>query len=186
VASHLIVRHQRVAVRFGSKARYDACRRVILIGSFPRADSRNNRNVLELLRVHEGPSSATTLSEFGRCPVVSGSPPDYGKLIVYEFPKEKLVYGPFQIEALINQNTEISQQLSLWNLMGLTGHPRESADDPNREFDFVCLAALSPGGDGTTAGAEAGDCGLWRQGVMHETRRRTGSGERSRVGCGIR
>ena len=45
-------------------------------------------------------------------------PPDYGKLIVYEFPKDKLVYGPFQIEALINQNTEISQQISLWNQMG--------------------------------------------------------------------
>jgi uncharacterized membrane protein (UPF0182 family) len=45
-------------------------------------------------------------------------PPDYGKLIVYEFPKEKLVYGPFQIEALINQNTYISQQISLWNQMG--------------------------------------------------------------------
>ena len=45
-------------------------------------------------------------------------PPDYGKLIVYEFPKDKLVYGPFQIEARINQNTEISQQISLWNQMG--------------------------------------------------------------------
>ena len=45
-------------------------------------------------------------------------PPDYGKLIVYEFPKDKLVYGPFQVEALINQNTEISQQISLWNQMG--------------------------------------------------------------------
>ena len=44
--------------------------------------------------------------------------PDYGKLIVYTFPKDKLVYGPFQIEALINQNTEISQQLSLWNQQG--------------------------------------------------------------------
>jgi uncharacterized protein len=44
--------------------------------------------------------------------------PEYGKLIVYEFPKEKLVYGPFQIDALINQNTEISQQISLWNQMG--------------------------------------------------------------------
>jgi uncharacterized membrane protein (UPF0182 family) len=44
--------------------------------------------------------------------------PDYGKLIVYEFPKDKLVYGPFQVEALINQNTEISQQLTLWNQMG--------------------------------------------------------------------
>ena len=45
-------------------------------------------------------------------------PPDYGKLIVYEFPKDKVVYGPFQIEALINQNTDISQQLTLWNQMG--------------------------------------------------------------------
>jgi uncharacterized membrane protein (UPF0182 family) len=44
--------------------------------------------------------------------------PDYGKLMNYEFSKEKLAYGPFQIEALINQNTEISQQLSLWNQMG--------------------------------------------------------------------
>jgi uncharacterized protein len=44
--------------------------------------------------------------------------PDYGKLVVYEFPKEKLVYGPFQIEARINQNTEISQQITLWNQMG--------------------------------------------------------------------
>ena len=45
-------------------------------------------------------------------------PPEYGKLIVYEFPKDKLIYGPFQIEALINQNTDISQQISLWNQMG--------------------------------------------------------------------
>src|SRR6201984_3694947 len=44
--------------------------------------------------------------------------PDYGQLIVYEFPKDKLVYGPFQIEARINQTTEISQQLTLWNQMG--------------------------------------------------------------------
>ena len=45
-------------------------------------------------------------------------PLNYGKLIVYEFPKDKLIYGPFQIEARINQNTEISQQLSLWNQLG--------------------------------------------------------------------
>ena len=44
--------------------------------------------------------------------------PEYGKLIVYEFPKDKLVYGPFQIDARVNQNTEISQQISLWNQMG--------------------------------------------------------------------
>jgi uncharacterized protein len=51
--------------------------------------------------------------------------PEYGKLIIYEFPKEKLVYGPFQIEARIQQNTDISQQISLWNQMGsrvIRGH----------------------------------------------------------------
>jgi uncharacterized membrane protein (UPF0182 family) len=45
-------------------------------------------------------------------------PPHYGELIVYEFPKDKLVFGPFQIDARINQNTAISQQLSLWNQHG--------------------------------------------------------------------
>jgi uncharacterized membrane protein (UPF0182 family) len=55
--------------------------------------------------------------------------PDYGKLIVYEFPKEKLVYGPFQIEARIHQNTEISQQISLWNQKG-SRVIRETCGDP--------------------------------------------------------
>ncbi|WP_233806979.1 UPF0182 family membrane protein [Paraburkholderia sp. HP33-1] len=52
-------------------------------------------------------------------------PSGYGKLIVYIFPKDKLVFGPFQIEARIQQNTEISQQISLWNQMGsrvIRGH----------------------------------------------------------------
>src|SRR5215469_8723604 len=45
-------------------------------------------------------------------------PEDYGKLLVYTFPKERLVYGPYQVEALINQNTEVSQQFTLWNQAG--------------------------------------------------------------------
>ena len=44
--------------------------------------------------------------------------PNYGKLVVYVFPKQRLVYGPRQIEARINQDTYISQQLSLWNQRG--------------------------------------------------------------------
>lgn len=44
--------------------------------------------------------------------------PDYGKLIVYKFPKDRLVYGPQQIEARINQDPAISPQLSLWNQQG--------------------------------------------------------------------
>lgn len=43
---------------------------------------------------------------------------NYGKLLLYEFPKQKLVFGPQQIEARIDQNPEISQQLSLWNQRG--------------------------------------------------------------------
>src|SRR5262249_59710947 len=45
-------------------------------------------------------------------------PPHYGELVEYAFPKERLVYGPQQIEARIDQDTTISQQLSLWNQMG--------------------------------------------------------------------
>jgi uncharacterized membrane protein (UPF0182 family) len=44
--------------------------------------------------------------------------PDYGKMMFYQLPKEKLVYGPSQIEAMINQNTTISQQLTLWDQRG--------------------------------------------------------------------
>ncbi len=42
----------------------------------------------------------------------------YGELVEYAFPKERVVYGPQQIEARIDQDTTISQQLSLWNQMG--------------------------------------------------------------------
>lgn len=49
----------------------------------------------------------------GRC-----DPENYGELLVYEFPKQKQIYGPAQIEALIDQNPEISAQLSLWGQHG--------------------------------------------------------------------
>ena len=42
----------------------------------------------------------------------------YGELGVYKFPKQKLVYGPMQIESRIDQDPVISQQLSLWNQRG--------------------------------------------------------------------
>jgi len=43
---------------------------------------------------------------------------NYGKLDVYTFPKQKLVYGPSQIVARINQDAEISRQISLWDQRG--------------------------------------------------------------------
>ncbi len=46
--------------------------------------------------------------------------PEYGNLVVYKFPKEKLIFGPMQIEARIDQDSEISQQLTLWGQKGST------------------------------------------------------------------
>ncbi len=43
---------------------------------------------------------------------------DYGHLFEFAFSKDRLFYGPYQIQARINQNPDISQQYSLWNQMG--------------------------------------------------------------------
>ena len=43
---------------------------------------------------------------------------NYGKLLLYNFPKQELVFGTEQIEARINQDPVISQQISLWNRAG--------------------------------------------------------------------
>lgn len=45
-------------------------------------------------------------------------PENYGELIVYELPKQELVFGPSQIESRIDQEPSISQQFSLWNQEG--------------------------------------------------------------------
>ncbi|HTP64811.1 MAG TPA: UPF0182 family protein [Geobacteraceae bacterium] len=44
--------------------------------------------------------------------------PNYGKLRAYTFPRDRLIYGPKQIDARINQDSFISQQLTLWNQHG--------------------------------------------------------------------
>jgi uncharacterized membrane protein (UPF0182 family) len=46
--------------------------------------------------------------------------PDYGKVLVFTFPKQKLVYGPQQIESRIDQDPGISQELTLWGQGGST------------------------------------------------------------------
>ena len=43
---------------------------------------------------------------------------NYGQLVLYQFPKSRTIYGPEQIEAQIDQNTEISKEFSLWNSSG--------------------------------------------------------------------
>ena len=44
--------------------------------------------------------------------------PHYGSALVYNFPKNRLVDGPLQVEARIDQNPQLSAQLSLWNQQG--------------------------------------------------------------------
>ena len=52
-------------------------------------------------------------------------PPHYGQLVVFKLPKDRLVLGPAQIEATIDQDTTISRQLTLWDQRGsrvIRGH----------------------------------------------------------------
>ena len=83
--------------------------------------------------------------------------PNYGKLVLYEFPKGKLVFGPRQVEARIDQDAFISQQLSLWSQAGLPGDPGEPAGDPHRGVAPLRPAALPRGGARPAAGAQARD-----------------------------
>jgi len=50
--------------------------------------------------------------------VAHSDPEDYGKLEVFKLSKQELTYGPMQIEARIDQDTEISQLLTLWGQQG--------------------------------------------------------------------
>lgn len=45
---------------------------------------------------------------------------NYGQIILYRMPKDRIIYGPAQIEAQINQDVEISKEFSLWNNSGST------------------------------------------------------------------
>jgi uncharacterized protein len=44
--------------------------------------------------------------------------PNYGRLIVFTFPRDRLVFGPRQVDARIDQDSFISQQLTLWGQRG--------------------------------------------------------------------
>jgi len=49
---------------------------------------------------------------------VRNSPGNYDKMIDFRFPRDRLVFGPMQVEARIDQDSEISSQLTLWNQRG--------------------------------------------------------------------
>lgn len=44
--------------------------------------------------------------------------PNYGELTLFKFPKDKLIYGPSQVDARIDQDADISPKITLWNQAG--------------------------------------------------------------------
>jgi len=50
--------------------------------------------------------------------VARSDAPNFGQLMVFRFPKQKVVFGPRQVVARINQDQEISPQITLWNQQG--------------------------------------------------------------------
>ena len=70
---------------------------------------------------------------------------NYGKAMVFDFPKTRLVDGPQQIEARIDQNAQLSGQLTLWNQQGSHVHSRQPSCHPLRPGAALCRAHLSAG-----------------------------------------
>ena len=106
----------------------------------------------------------------------------YGKAIVYDFPKTKLVDGPLQIEARIDQNAQLSGQLSLWNQQGSRVHPRQPDRHADRPRSALRGADLSAGRAQPDAGAphrRARDAGP--SGVRPDVRGRDGQPLRRRA-----
>ena len=58
----------------------------------------------------------------------------YGQLVVYRFPKQKLIFGPKQITDRINQDADISRQISLWDQRGSGLSKRHDDNDINLEI----------------------------------------------------
>src|SRR5437773_426537 len=56
----------------------------------------------------------------------------YGRLVLYRLPKQSLVYGPTQIVNRINQDTDISRQISLWDRRGAVPARRGAAPAAGR------------------------------------------------------
>ena len=81
----------------------------------------------------------------------------YGQLIVYEFGKDSLFFGPKQVEARIDQDPVISAQLSLWNQQGSSVIRGNLLGDPDRRQPALCGTTLSAGAERQDPRAQA--CG---------------------------
>ena len=101
--------------------------------------------------------------------------PNYGTAIVYDFPKTRLVDGPLQIEARIDQNPQLSAQLSLWNQQGssvLRGSPDRHSGRTRAALRRADLPAGRAQPD--AAAAARGPRAAGSAGVRADVRRRAG------------
>jgi uncharacterized protein len=66
----------------------------------------------------------------------------YGELDVYRFPKDRLVYGPLQVNANINQDDKISKDFTLWNQKGSRVIQRDVLVIPLSNFELLYVAPI--------------------------------------------
>jgi len=84
--------------------------------------------------------------------------PDYGKMLFYELPKDKLIFRPNQIGAMIDQSTLISQQLTFWDPKG-SGVIRGKFTVIQIENSFLDVVPLYLKAEGTNfPQLRGGDC----------------------------
>ena len=84
---------------------------------------------------------------------------NYGKAVVFDFPKTRLVDGPQQIEARIDQNAQLSGQLTLWNQQGSHVIRGNLLVIPCGQALLICGADLLAGAAEPHAGVAAGGAG---------------------------
>ncbi|MDI6852881.1 MAG: UPF0182 family protein [Deltaproteobacteria bacterium] len=75
-----------------------------------------DRNAFEFILVC--PTTPRARSNLRSLCVVGCDGQNYGKILIYNFPKGYIVYGPSQVDAFIDQDTLISEQLTLWGQLG--------------------------------------------------------------------
>ena len=90
-------------------------------------------------------------------------PGSYGQRVVYNFPKQRLVMGPQQIERASQPGAVHFEPAHAAQPAGEQGHLREPARHPDHGLDRLHRAALPPGRAVAAAGAQAGDRRVLRQ-----------------------
>ena len=86
-----------------------------------------------------------------------------GEKVVLLLSKQEIILGPMQVEARINQDQNISKDLTLWNQQGSQVLARPDAGAARRAYIPVCRADLHPGIAGQNAAVEEGRSGDGQQ-----------------------